>query len=290
MFAGSDAPVASSALENYTTAYGPLLQIPEALGGVAIFYNVPGVKVSLNLTGAVIADIYLGKITAWNDPAIAALNPGCHTGSTTCVLPSSTIVPVHRSDGSGTTYALTNFFEKTSTDWNASFSGGCPCYGTSVSWPTTDIGAKGSAGVAAYVETNPNTIGYADSYYAFSNSLLTAAIQNQAGQFLVPSLTNIAAAAAAFATQVEANPQFTITNAPGTGSYAIATFTYILVWQNQTNQKQGYDIAQLLEWIVTSGQAYGPSLYYPGLPASVVAIDQALIQKMNYNGTPFIQP
>ena len=290
-FAGSDAPVAVSSIPSSDSGYGPLLQIPETLGGVAIFYNVPGVTVSLNFTGPILAKIYLGDITMWNDPAIAALNPGCHAGSTTCVLPDNIIMPVHRVDGSGTTYALSNYFEKVSTDWNASFAGGCPCYGTSISWPTFEVAEKGSSGVAGYVQTNPYTIGYADSYYAFSNGLKAAAIQNQAGVFLAPSLTDIAAAASAFSAQVQANPTFSITNAPGTGSYAIATFTYILVWQNQTNQQQGDDTAQLLWWIVnpTQGQTYGPILYYPALPASVVTIDQSLIQQINYNGVPFIQ-
>ena len=288
-FAGSDAPVASSQSGNYTSVNGQLLQIPETLGGVAIFYNIPGVTVNLNLTGPILAKIYLGKITMWNDPAIAALNPGCHAGSTTCVLPADTIQPVHRSDGSGTTYALSNYFEKVSTDWNASFAGGCPCYGTSISWPSSEIGAKGSSGVAAYVNTNPYTIGYADSYYALSNGLKAAAIQNQANQFLTPTLTDIAAAANAFSAQVQTNPTFTITNAPGVGSYPISTFTYLLVWANQKNQQQGYDTAQFLEWVVNQGQAFGPSLNYPALPANVVAIDQSLIQQINYNGVPFIQ-
>jgi phosphate transport system substrate-binding protein len=280
-FAGSDAPVSASQSANYTTQYGPLLQFPETLGGVAIFYNIPGVTVNLNLTGPIVADIYLGKITTWNSPSIQALNPKV-------VLPASTILPVHRSDGSGTTYALTNYFEKVSADWNASFASGCPCYGTSVSWPSFEIGAKGSAGVAAYVLQNPDTIGYADSYYAFANNLKAAAIENLAGQFLVPSLTDISAAAAAFSAQVQANPTFTITNAPGTGSYAIATFTYLLVWQNQVNQQQGYDTAQFFWWIVNQGQAYGPQLYYPKLPSNVVTIDQSIIQKIQYNGVPFI--
>jgi phosphate transport system substrate-binding protein len=280
-FAGSDAPVSASQSANYTTAYGPLLQIPETLGGVAIFYNVPGVSVSLNLTGPIVAKIYLGQITKWNDSAIKALNPKVN-------LPGNTIVPVHRSDGSGTTYALTNYFEKVSSNWNASFTSGCPCYATSISWPAFEIGAKGSAGVAAYVQQNPNTIGYADSYYAFANKLNAAAIQNQAGQFLVPSIADISAAAAAFSSQVQANPTFAITNAPGTGSYPIATFTYLLVWQNQTNQQQGYDTANFFWWIVTNGQAYGPQLYYPSLPSNVVPIDQSLIQKIQYNGVPFI--
>jgi phosphate transport system substrate-binding protein len=289
-FAGSDAPVPASQFTQNATARGQLLQIPETLGGVAVFYNVPGVTVSLNLTGPTIAKIYLGTITRWDDSAIAALNPGCHAGSTTCVLPSNTIVPVHRVDGSGTTYALTNYFEKVSTDWNTSFTTGCPCYGTSVSWPSFELGGHGSAGVAADVLNNPYTIGYADSYYAFNNNLQAAAIKNQAGVFLAPSLTNIAAAASAFSTQVQADPTFTITNAPGAGSYPIATFTYLLVWQKQTNQQQGYDTAHFFWWIVNQGQQYGPSLYYPALPSSVISTDQSLIKQIEYNGVPFIQP
>lgn len=284
MFAGSDAPLTSSQWQPYsatTGLNGPLLQFPEALGGVAIFYNIPGVTVSLKFTGPVVADIYLGKITQWNDPTIQALNP-------TVTLPANPITPVHRSDGSGTTYALSNYFEKVSADWNASFSGGCPCYGTSLSWPSSEIGAKGSAGVAAYVQQNPNTIGYADSYYAFSNNLQAASVQNAAGVFLAPTLTNIAAAAAAYSTQVLANPTFTITNAPGAGSYPISTYTYLLVWANQPNLNQGYDVAQFFEWIVSKGQSYGPNLYYPALPANIVTIDQGIIQQLNYNGVPFL--
>lgn len=280
-FAGTDAPVSTSQSANYTAVKGPLLTVPESLGGVAIFYNIPGVSVSLNLTGSTVAKIYLGLITKWNDPAIQTLNP--HV-----TLPANTIVPVHRSDGSGTTYALTNYFEKVSTDWNASFTSGCPCYGTSISWPAFEIGAKGSGGVAAYVQQNANTVGYADSYYAFANKLNSAAIQNAAGHFLAPTLADIAAAAAAFSAQVQANPTFAITNAPGAGSYAIATYTYILVWQNQTNQYQGYDTALFLWWVVVQGQAFGPSLYYPSLPSNVVTIDQSIISKMNFNGVPFI--
>jgi phosphate transport system substrate-binding protein len=280
-FAGSDAPVASSQSANYTSAKGPLLTIPETLGGVAIFYNIPGVTASLNLTGPIVAKIYLGQITKWNDSSIKALNPKVN-------LPGNTIVPVHRSDGSGTTYALTNYFQKVSSNWNASFSSGCPCYGTSVSWPAFEIGAKGSGGVSAYVQQNQNTLGYADSYYAFSNKLNAAAIQNKAGNFLVPTIADITSAASDYSSQIQANPTFAITNAPGAKSYPIATYTYVLVWQNQTNQQQGYDTAHFLWWVVNQGQAFGPSLYYPTLPASVVSIDQSIIAKMNYNGVPFI--
>ncbi len=290
-FAGSDAPLPPTQLAPYTSKYGPLIQMPESLGGVAIFYNIPGVSANLNMTGDIIARIYTGNITVWNDPAIQTLNP--HV-----TLPGNTIVPVHRSDGSGTTYALTNFLEKTSANWNASWSNGvisssgCPCYGTSISWPAFEIGAKGSGGVAAYVQQNSNSIGYADSYYAFSNNLKAAAVQNQARQFLVPTIKDISAAADAFSSQVLADPTFAITNAPGTGSYPISTFTYLFIWQDQNNvttdQGQGFDTAHFFLWAVTQGQAFGPSLYYPKLPASVVAIDENLIEKIQFNGVPFI--
>lgn len=282
-FASSDAPVSAATSANYTTVKGPLIQFPETLGAVAIFYNIPGVKVNLNLTGPIIADIYLQKITTWNDPAIRALNPKVADLNAT---KSITIIPVHRSDGSGTTYALTNYFTRISADWNASGKG----FGTSVSWPAAgELGGKGSAGVAAAVTQNPYAVGYADSYYAFSNKLLTAAVQNKAGNFLVPSLAGVTNAAADFASQVQANPTFSITNAPGAQSYAISTYTYLLVWQNQKDQGKGGDMAQLFWWIVTHGQSYGLPLFYPTLPPSVVTIDESLIAKMNYNGTPFIQ-
>jgi phosphate transport system substrate-binding protein len=287
-FTDSDAPVNSSQYSNYTTAYGPLLQIPGTLGAVAILYNIPGVTVNLNLTGPILAKIYLGEITMWNDPAIAALNPGCHEGSATCVLPNNAIQPVHRADGSGTTYALTNYFEKVSKDWNASFTGGCPCYGFSITWPPSEIGANGSSAIAAYVKNNPYTIGYAATSYAPPDGLKVAAIQNSAGKFFIPSLASLEAAAADFSAQVQANPTFTITDAPGAGSYPIATFTYILIWQDQTNQQVGSATARFLQWVVNQGQTLSPPLNYSMLPADVISIDQSLIRKLNYNGVQFI--
>lgn len=324
-FAGGDAPISTTQITKAAppASLGKLLQFPEALGGVAIFYNIPGVTlgaaatatqktVYLNLTGSVVADIYLGTITYWDDPAITSLNPGCSytgytgsmpavqkVGSTTytewCTLPHDIITPVHRSDGSGTTYALTNYFEKTSADWNASWTnnvittGGCPCYSTSISWPAgVGTAAKGSSGVAAYVQSNAYAMGYADSVYALNAGLQMAAIKNQAGQFLVPTVKDIAAAASAFSAQVLANPTFTITNAPGAGSYPISTYTYLYVWQNQANYQQGYDVAQFFEWVVSQGQAYASNLNYAPLPASVVLIDQGIIAQMNYQSTPFM--
>jgi phosphate transport system substrate-binding protein len=299
MFGASDAPLTTAQAAPYVAHYGPLLQIPETLGGVAIFYNVPGVTKSLNLTGQIIGEIYLGDITMWNDPQIQAVNPGCLSGS--CVLPALSITAVRRSDGSGTTYALTNFLEKTSADWNASWTdgrmstSGCPCYAKTVPWYTsgsfTTVGESGSGGVAGYVNANAGSIGYADSYYALSNGLLSASVLNQHGQYLTPTLTTINTAAAADYSQVLANPTYTITNAPGAGSYPISTYTYIFVWanQNQSTFAQGYDIAQFLQWIVTQGQAFGPLLNYPKLPSGIVSVDLGLIEQMNYKGADFIK-
>ncbi len=281
-FAGSDVPVPISTSANYTAVKGPLLTIPETLGAVAIFYNIPGESKVLNLTGPIIAKIYLQQVTMWNDPAILAINSGANTTAL-----NHSIVPVHRSDGSGTTGALTNYFTKISAQWNASGIG----QGTSVNWPNSpnpELAGKGSGGVANLVSQNKYTIGYADSYYAFSNSLASAKVENQAGVFLAPSLDGVSAAAAQFSAQLAQNPAFSITNAPGAQSYPISTFTYLLVWQNQTNQQKGYDIAQFFEWIVTHGQTFGQTLGYPALPANVVTIDQNLIAQMNYNGAHFI--
>lgn len=290
-FGASDAPISSSLYTpNYTAAYGPLVTIPEALGGVAIFYNIPGLSAShpLNLTGQVVADIYLKSITTWNASAILALNPYY-----TAAQLSYSIIPVHRSDGSGTTYALTTYFERTSNssgslalnnDWNASGLG----RGTLISWPSGELGASGSGGVAGDVSSNTGAIGYADSYYALSNHLTSAYIQNSAGKFQQPTLTTIAAAAAADSAKVLADPTYSITDAPGATSYPISTYTYILVWANQTNYDVGYDVANFIWYVVTDGQAYGPSLNYPALPSNIVTIDENLITELNYQGTPFI--
>jgi phosphate transport system substrate-binding protein len=280
-FGASDAPISSSLYTpNYTQAYGPLLTIPEALGGVAIFYNIPGVHTSLNLTGSIIAKMYLRTITSWNDPAILALNPGVNAS-----LLNLPVVPVHRSDGSGTTYALTTFLVRTSSDWNSSGLG----RGTVVGWPAEgELGASGSSGVAQDVSGNSGAIGYADSYYSITNHITSANIQNSAGAFVAPTLDAITAAAAADSAKVQNDATYSITNAPGAASYPISTYTYLLVWENQTDQAKGNDVAQFIQWIVTHGQYDSPTLNYAPLPSQVVTIDEGLIAQMNYNGAPFI--
>ncbi len=287
-FAGSDAPVSGSKLSNFTAKGGPLLQIPETLGAVAIFYNVPGMtngtcssscSISLKLNGTIIAKIYLEQITYWNDAAIVSLNPGV-------TIPHTPIVPVHRSDGSGTTYAFTDYLQRVYAGWNSSGVG----QGTTVNWPTGELAGKGSSGVAGLVSANPGAIGYADTYYAFQNKLVVAAIANAHGNYELPSLSSISSAAADFSSKLSSNPIHTIVNAPGANSYPISTFTYLLVWKNQNNQANAYAMTTFFEWIVTSGQTYSPALFYPALPPSMVSIDQQLIAQINYQGQTFTTP
>lgn len=273
-FAGSDAPVSTSQLAQYTSK-GNLLQIPEALGGVAIFYNIPGINISLNLTGDIIAKIYEQKITRWNDQAIVQLNPSV-------TLPNQTIIPVHRSDGSGTTYALTSYLATQDPTWVSTIG-----VGTSVNWPTNELAGKGSSGVVGLVIQNKYSIGYADSYYAFSNHLLTANIRNSAGKFIQPTVASFVAAASQFADVLSKNITASIVNAPGQDSYPIATFTYLLVWQSQNDPNKGWAIANFFKWIVTDGQSYSEKLYFAPLPQSVVSVDLQLISSINYQGKTF---
>lgn len=278
-FAGSDAPVSKGQLVPYASE-GPLLQIPEALGGVAIFYNIPGVTTSLDLNGPVIAAIYNGTITKWNDPRIQALNPSV-------TLPNQLISPVHRSDGSGTTYALTTYLATQSPNWRSTIG-----VGTSVNWPTSELAGKGSSGVAGVVTATPYSIGYADSYYAFNNHLLAANIENQAGDFIQPTVKSFSAAAAAFSSQLDTNATAPIVNPPASAptAYPISTFTYLLVWENQTNEANAWAIANFFEWVVTYGQTYSATYYYAPIPAAIAAIDQQLISQINFNGQTFTSP
>ena len=276
-YAGSDAPVPHADIQ--TNASGrTLLQIPEALGSVAIFYNIPGIKQSLNFTGKVLEGIYLENITSWNDPAITKLNPGV-------TLPDQTIVVVHRSDGSGTTYALTTYFNDIDPTWSHRVG-----VGTFVNWPNSpnpELAEKGSGGVALQVNATDYSIGYADSYYAFSNGITTAAIQNSAGVFLKPSIVGAAASASAFASQVQANATYPIMDAPGAQSYPISTYTYLLVWASQPSADKADVLTQFFWWIVNQGQAFAPKLFYAPLPSSVVTIDENLIRQVNYNGQTY---
>jgi phosphate ABC transporter phosphate-binding protein len=278
-FAGSDAPVQAAQAAAGATG---VVHIPEALGGVALTYNVPGVT-QLRLNGTVLAGIYLGQITKWNDPALVALNPNAN-------LPANSIVPVHRSDGSGTTYAFTDYLSKVSTAWQKG-----PGTGTSVTWPLGIAGAK-SAGVANAIQQNSNTIGYVETGYATSNGMAVAQIQNAAGVFQAPTLAGVSAAAAASSnlpTTGDADwSHASIVNAPGNASYPISTFTYVVVYKNLSQAYPSMDaktakaLASFLSWAVTSGQADNTNLQYSTLPPNVVTMDKATIAQLTFDGKP----
>jgi phosphate transport system substrate-binding protein len=259
-FGATDGPMTDQQLAE--AKGGPILHLPSSLGAVAISYNVPGVPDSLKLTGPVIADIYLGKITRWNDPAIAALNPGVK-------LPAQDILVTHRSEGSGTTYIFTDFLSGQSPAWKSG-----PGKATDIQWPV-GLGGKGTAGVAALVQQNPGSIGYIELAYALQNHLPVALVKNPAGRFLPPSLEGATAAAAAVASSLPATTDFriSIVNAPAPDAYPISSFTWLLVYQNQTDATKGKELVNLIDWGLHQGQALGKPLDYAPLPPNMVQME-----------------
>lgn len=281
-FGASDAPLT----DNQFAAASGLVLFPETLGGVAVTYNLQSLGISnsttLRFTGQVIVGIYTGSITKWNDPAVQALNPGVQ-------LPSNQITVVHRSDGSGTTYAFTDFLSRVSPTWASGVG-----YSTSVTWPVdksgTGVGASGNAGVAGTVANTPGAIGYVDVIYAISNHLGVGSVQNVAGNFVIPTLQTILwAAGNATGTPNPTDLRLHIVNAQGPQSYPIATYTYMLVYKDMSlnpgiNQDKAKALAKFLWWAVHGGQQYAPALIYVPLPQNVVAADEQLLMSLNYQG------
>ena len=240
----------------------------------------------INFTGDVLAQIYMGKITQWNDAAILALNPNLK-------LPKAAITAVHRSDGSGTTYAFTDYLSAVNPDWKTTVG-----RSTSVTWPVdkigTGVGAKGNAGVAGTVVNTTGSIGYVDVIYAVSQSLGIGAVKNAAGNFVVPNLQTIAnAAASATGTPDPKDLRLHIVNAPGDQSYPIATYTYILLYKEMSNQpsmtkSKGEALAKFLWWAIHDGQKYAPDLIYAPLPQTIVSADEQLLASLTYQGQTLI--
>ena len=285
-FGASDAPLSDAQLSNATG----LVLMPETLGGVAITYDLQPYGISnstaINFTGDVLAQIYMGKITQWNDPAIQALNPNLQ-------LPKATITAVHRSDGSGTTYAFTDYLSAVNPDWKSTVG-----RSTTVTWPVdktaTGIGAKGNAGVAGTVANTPGSIGYVDVIYAAGKSLGIGAVKNAAGNFVVPNLQTIAnAAASATGTPDPKDLRLHIVNAAGDQSYPIATYTYILLYKEMSNQpsmtkSKSEALAKFLWWAIHDGQKYAPNLIYSPLPQNIVSADEQLLTTLTYQGQALI--
>lgn len=248
-FGASDAPLTPE----QEAACNGCVQIPWGLSAVGVGFNIPGVK-KLNLTGPLLAGIYFGKITNWNDPKIKKLNPKAH-------LPNLAITPVFRSDGSGTTYGFVRYLSKISPAWRSSVG-----YATSVQFPT-GVGAKGNAGVTSTVVKTPGAIGYIEASYIIAAGLKAAAVQNKAGNYELPNLKNIESAAS-LVKSVPANNELTISDPPkkATIAYPISTFTYALV---PHNAPQKAFVQQFVKYCVTIGQKYGPALDFAPLPKVV---------------------
>ena len=255
-FGATDAPMSDAELAK--AKGGPVLHIPTVLGAVVVTYNVPELKRPLRLDGTTLADIFLGKITKWNDARIAALNPATK-------LPASDILVVHRSDGSGTSYVFTDYLAAVSTAWAAK-----PGKGKEVQWPV-GLGGKGNEGVAGQVKQLPGSIGYVELAYAKQNKLAYADIRNAQGQFVAPTIGAVTAAAAGAAARLPATTDYrvSIVNAAGKGAYPISSFTWLLVYRNQTDAAKGRKLIDFVRWALTEGEKSAATLDYAPLPTAM---------------------
>ncbi len=279
-FGASDAPMSAADTANVPNA----VHIPETIGAFTIAYNLPGVPSGLHLTGDLIAKIYLGTITKWNDPAITALNP-----STT--LPDHDIIPVHRGDGSGTTFVFTGYLSAVSSTWSNNVG-----QGKSVSWPVAGVASNGNSGVAGAIEGTGYTLGYVELAYTIENSMKVAAVQNPAGQYVMPTLASTTAAAQSVAsaglpTGSQSWSNVNILNAPGSTSYPIVSFSYLLVYKELNvipgfTQSEATALGQWLWYIIHDGQNLAAAHEYAALPANVVSIDETTIKSITFDGNP----
>ena len=246
-FGASDGPMSDDTLAK---APGKILHIPTVAGAVVMTYNLPG-NPALKLDGDTVADIFLGKIKKWNDPKIAALNPGTS-------LPDKEIIVVHRSDGSGTTFIFTDYLSKVSAEWKQKVGNN-----TSVNWPT-GIGGKGNEGVSGQVKQTEGAFGYVELIYAIQNKMPYADLRNVAGQFVKATLESVTAAMAT--AQVPDDFRFSMTNAPGADAYPIAGATWLLVYQQQKDATKGRKLVEFLKWALTKGEDMSKQLDYAPLP------------------------
>jgi phosphate ABC transporter phosphate-binding protein len=285
-FGASDAPLTDSQL----AAAPGLVLMPETLGGVAITYNLASYGITnatvLRFTADVLVGIYMGEITQWNDPAIQTLNPNVQ-------LPNKPITAVHRSDGSGTTFAFTDFLSTVNAKWKSTVGSS-----TSVQWPVdktaSGVGASGNAGVAGTVFNTPGAIGYVDVIYAVQQNLGVGSVRNPAGNFIYPTLQSINYAAAnATGTPNPSDLRIHIVNAAGAQSYPISTYTYLLIYTDMSNnpnitQDKAKALSRFLWWAIHDGQQYSPSLIYVPLPKNIVSADEQLLATLNFKGQPLL--
>ncbi|MEM3386798.1 MAG: phosphate ABC transporter substrate-binding protein PstS [Nitrososphaerales archaeon] len=280
-FGASDSPLN----EKQREAAPNTLHIPITIGSVVLAYNLPGFTKGLKMTGEVVADIFLGKITKWNDPAIQSLNPDLN-------LPNKDILVAHRSDGSGTTFVWTGYLSIVSPEWKSKVG-----QGTAVQWPV-GLGAAGNEGVAAVIRGTEYTVGYVELAYALQNKMSYAYLQNKEGRFIEPTLSTSAAAAAASATILprgdESWSSVSLLNAPGANSYPVTSFSYILLYKDLStlptmNKDKAQALIDFLWWAIHDGQKYAPDLQYVPLPQEVVAVNEATLRMVTFEGQPLIR-
>ena len=263
-FGATDGPMTQ---EQLLAADGKILHFPTVLGGVVPIYNVPGLSADLKFTGPLLADIFLGKVTKWNDPAIAKVNEGVS-------LPATDIVVVHRSEGSGTTYILADYLAKVSPEWKTKVG-----VNASLNWPT-GVGAKGSDGVTGQVKQTPGALGYTELTYALTNKISYGPVGNAGGKFVKASTESVTTAAASAATKMPADFRVSITNAPGDGAYPIASFTWILLYENPADKAQAKTMVEFMTWALNEGQKFAPDMGYAPLPKAVVDLELAALKKI----------
>ena len=263
-FGASDGPMNDDQLKQASV---PILHFPTVLGADVPSYNLPGVQGDLNFTPETLAGIFLGKITSWNDPAIASANPGMK-------LPKTDIVVVHRSDGSGTSYIWTDYLSKVSPEWQQKVN-----KGTSVNWPV-GLGGKGNEGVSALIQQTPGAMGYIELIYAIQNKIPYGKVKNSSGTFVKADLASVSAAAAATAKTMPDDFRVSITNPSGKDAYPIASFTWLLIPSKFSDTTKRDVVKDFLKWMLADGQQYCEALSYAKLPKEVVAKEMKAIAQI----------
>src|SRR5881296_2579637 len=267
-FGASDGPMTD---EQLAATKVPILHLPTVLGAVVPTFNLAGIE-ALRFTPESLAGIFLGKITRWDDAVLAQANPGV-------TLPAEAIVPVHRSDGSGTTYVFTDYLAKVSPEWARSVG-----KGTAVNWPV-GLGGKGNEGVTGLVKQTPNAFGYVELVYAVQNKLPVGAVKNRGGRFVQANLDSVTAAAAAASANMPADFRVSITDPAGADAYPIASFTWLLVPARIKDAEKGAAIKKFLAWMLADGQQLTAPLNYAPLPASVIALEQKALATIRTGGS-----
>ena len=269
-FGGTDGPMNDAQLADAKSKiHSDILHFPTALGAVVPVYNIPGVNAELKFTQDALAGIYLGKITKWNDPYIQSANPSVK-------LPPANILVVHRSDGSGTTFIWADYLSKVSPEWKSKVG-----VGASINWPV-GLGGKGNEGVAGLVKQTPNSIGYVELVYAVQNKIPYGQVRNAAGQFVKASLASVTEAAAGASKNMPDDFRVSITDAPGAGTYPIASFTWMLIPRSIPDKAKGAALKEFLKWSLTTGQGECEGLTYAKLPKSVIDKEASAIGTLQY--------